>query len=165
MQRLALVLGHPVLAVAVVLVALLLLSGLGARLSDRLSERRLPLVAGLAAAAIVATLLGAHELVFGASWAPAAGRTARAAAGMALLAAPAVLLGMPFPLALRRLAAWRPGDDTLVPAAFLWNGLASVLASPVALLIAMQAGFRATLLVAAGCYAAAAWIWRRAGVP
>jgi len=49
-----------------------------------------------------------------------------------------------------------------VPAAFAWNGAASVLASPVAVLLAMQIGFRATLLVAAGCYAVAALAWREA---
>ncbi|HZM00220.1 MAG TPA: hypothetical protein VFD43_08215, partial [Planctomycetota bacterium] len=159
MQRLALLLGHPVLAVAVVLVALLLLSGLGALLSDRVPARRLPHVAALAAAAIVLALVLAHDALLAGVSLAGAGRAARAAVAVALLAVPAVLLGMPFPIALRRLALDRPAGASPVPAAFLWNGLASVLASPLAILIAMQAGFRATLLVAAACYAAAALAW------
>ena len=162
MQRLALVLGHPVLAVAVVLVALLLLSGLGARLSDRVQPRRLPLIAALTAVAVVAALVVAHEAFLSAGAMASAGRAARAAAAIALLAAPGVLLGMLFPLALRRLDEERPGEAAaLVPAAFAWNGAASVLASPLAVFLAMQVGFRATLLVAAVCYAGAALAWRR----
>lgn len=162
MQRLALVLGHPVLAVAVVLVALLLLSGLGARWSDRVAPRRLPLVAALVAAAVVAALVLANDAFVTTATMAGAGRAARTAAAVALLAAPGVLMGLPFPLALRRLAE-RGGDDgaTVVPAAFAWNGAASVLASPLAVLLAMQIGFRATLLVAAACYAAAALTWRK----
>jgi len=84
---------------------------------------------------------------------------------VALLAIPGVLLGMPFPLALRRLAGAAPAGRTLVPAAFLWNGVASVLASPLAILIAMQAGFRVTLLGATACYLAAALAWSRTPTP
>jgi hypothetical protein len=69
-------------------------------------------------------------------------------------------MGMPFPLALR---AWAPSAPALVPRAFLWNGLASVLAAPVAVMLAMTAGFRATLWTAAACYAAAALLFRRRG--
>lgn len=159
MQRLALVLGHPVLAVAVVLVALLLLSGLGAWLSDRVHASRLPRVAGLCGMAIVLALVFAHDALFEDSSLAAVGRLGRAAAAIGLLAIPGVLLGMPFPLALRRVASEVPGAGTRIPAAFLWNGVASVLASPVAILIAMQFGFRATLFVAAACYAGAAWAW------
>ena len=155
MQRLALVLGHPVLAVAVVLVALLLLSGLGARWSDRVAPQRLPLVAAFVAAAVVAALVLANDAFVTTATMAGAGRAARTAAAVALLAAPGVLMGLPFPLALRRLG------ETRVPAAFAWNGAASVLASPLAVLLAMQVGFRATLLVAAGCYVAAAVVWRR----
>jgi len=165
MQRLALVLGHPVLAVAVVLVALLLLSGLGALWSDRVAARRLPLVAALVAAAVVAALVLANDAFVTEESMAGAGRAARTAAAVALLAAPGVLMGLPFPLALRRLGETRPAADragaAFVPAAFAWNGAASVLASPLAVLLAMQVGFRATLLVAAACYAAAALAWRR----
>jgi hypothetical protein len=156
LQRLALVLGHPVLAVAVVLVALLLLSGLGAWLSDRIDSRRLPRIAVTVAVAIVLALVVAHDAWLTSAALAGEGRLWRAAAAIALLAVPGLLLGMPFPLALRQLAHNGP-SDALVPAAFLWNGVASVLASPLAILIAMEVGFQATLWVGAGCYAAAAW--------
>jgi hypothetical protein len=161
MQRLALVLGHPVLAVAVVLVALLLCSGLGAWLSDRVATRRLPLVALLTAAAVVVALVVGHDQLFAKSALAGVGRAGRTVAVVALLALPGLLLGMPFPLALRRIAGARSDGPANVAAAFLWNGVASVLASPLAILLAMQVGFRMTLLVAAGCYAAAALSFAR----
>jgi hypothetical protein len=72
--------------------------------------------------------------------------------GLALLAVPAVLLGMPFPLALRRLGATRPEQ---VPWAWGINGCFSVLAAPLAALLALQAGFAAVGAAAALAYLAA----------
>ena len=69
--------------------------------------------------------------------------------GLALLAVPAVLLGMPFPLAVRLLGATRPH---LVPWAWGINGCFSVLAAPLAVLTAMQAGFNAVTGTAAAAY-------------
>jgi hypothetical protein len=158
LQRLALLLGHPVLAVAVVLVALLLWSGLGALLADRLALRRLvPLTLG-AAVLVFCVLVLAHDALVEAL--ATASQSARVAAAIALVGPPGLLMGMPFPLALRRLAGT---DPALVPRAFLWNGLASVLSAPVAVMIAMASGFRTTLLAAAACYVLAALLFRRDG--
>jgi hypothetical protein len=158
LQRLALLLGHPVLAVAVVLVALLAWSGCGALLADRVAPRRLASLTALAALLVVVVFVVGHDALAAAL--AGASRPARIAAAIGLLAPPGLVMGMPFPLALRAL---RDTDPALVPRAFLWNGLASVLASPVAVMIAMADGFRSTLLVAAASYGVAALLFRRGG--
>ena len=61
--------------------------------------------------------------------------------------------GMPFPLALVRVAAARPG---LVPWAWGINGCASVLSAILAILLAMSLGFNAVVLIAIGLYVLAA---------
>jgi len=163
MQRLSLPLGHPVLAVAVVLVSLLLWSGLGSLLAARLPASRvaaaLPAVLALTALAVGLLLVGAHEALVAAL--ADAGQPARVAAVVGFLALPGLLLGMPFPLAVRALRAAAGGEQLVLSTAFLANGLASVLCGPLATLLAMECGFRVTLLCGAGCYAAAAVLWRR----
>ncbi len=168
MQRLALPLGHPVFAVAVVLVALLVWSGLGALLASRVPSARtasvLPWVALLAAVVISGLLVGGHDALVAAI----AGmhQSERVAAVIAYLALPGLLLGMPFPLAVRALLS-RGGrgaaaaDGIFLSTAFLGNGLASVLCGPLATMLAMEVGFRVTLLCGAGCYAGAALLWWR----
>jgi hypothetical protein len=150
LQRLALPLGHPVLAVAVVLVALLLWSGLGALLGARLAPRRAGDAALACAAAVALSLwLGLPVVEHGLlHLAPAA----RIAAVVALLAPAGFAMGMPLPLALVALSA---RDALFVPSAFLWNGVASVLAGPLAVGLAMERGFDATLLAGVLCYALA----------
>ncbi len=61
-------------------------------------------------------------------------------------------MGVPFPAGLRQLAGENP-----VHRAWSWaaNGFASVVATPLAMLIALEAGSQALLATAAGAYAAA----------
>ena len=63
---------------------------------------------------------------------------------------PNLAMGTAFPLAVASV------DRKLVSSAFLWNGVASVLAAPLAVMLAMDVGFRSTLLLGAVCYAMAA---------
>lgn len=151
MQRLSLVLGHPVRAVAVVLVAMLVGSGLGAILARRLAPEQAWRAAAAAAGAVVAVPVLSHVILLDAV--RGAGDSERVLAVCGFLALPSVVMGMPFPLAIRHLS--RHGA-TLVPTAFTANGLASVLAGPLAVLLAMATGFRFVLLAAAGCYLLAA---------
>ena len=83
---------------------------------------------------------------------------ARIALALAVIAPLAFLMGMPFPLGLARLAR---SDAALVPWAFGINGCASVLAAAAATLIAMHAGFSATVTAAVVLYALAAVALRR----
>ena len=62
----------------------------------------------------------------------------RLAAALVLIAPLAFAMGLPFPLGLRRFGT---RSAALVPWAWGVNGCASVLASPLAMIIAMQWGF------------------------
>ncbi len=143
-QRLSLVLGHPVYATAATLGALLLCSGVGSAWSDRRPDawasRASLVVAGLAA--------------LGALLAPAAARLSslplavRGPAALVVVGAAGVLMGVPFPLGLRRLARSEGG----VAWAWAANGVASVVGASAAVLLAMEVGSRGVLLAGAACY-------------
>ena len=71
---------------------------------------------------------------------------------IALLAPAGLLLGMAMPIGLRRLSALHPGT-----VAWAWgiNGITSVLASVLAIAVAITWGFAWATVLAAGCYALA----------
>jgi hypothetical protein len=149
-QQLTLLLGHPVYAVAAVLAAMLVGSGVGSAWSDRLAPARargVTLGLALACSALAVGLLPLVHAVEG------AGLGARALAAALVLGPLAAVMGMPFPLGLRRLA----GDNTgRVAWAWAANGFASVVAAPLAALIAIEAGSEAVFGAAAAAYAVAA---------
>jgi hypothetical protein len=159
-HQLTLVLGHPVHALAVALAGFLVLAGLGAgtagRVAERLGARALP--ATIAAVGIVATALiaAAPRLV---AWLVPLPDGVREAAALAGLAPLALVMGLPFPLALARLREAAPG---LVPWAFGVNGCASVAGALLASLLAVAIGVRATMAAALVLYVAAALV---AGAP
>ena len=78
------------------------------------------------------------------------------------LAPPGLLMGMPFPRGLARLAQSAPG---LVSWAWGVNGAASVVASILATLLAFDLGFSAVLIGGALCYAGAWFTVRLLGPP
>jgi hypothetical protein len=142
MQRLTLFLGQPLYAIAVVLSSFLVFGGLGSGASARFDQRWMPLV--VAILALVALAL-AHVLPLGLPG------LAKIAISVALVAPLAFVMGMPFPLGLRRL---READ---IPWAWGINGTASVLASMLATLIAVHSGFSMLVASAAALYALAAF--------
>ncbi len=148
-QQLGLLLGHPVYAVAVVLTAMLVCSGIGSTWSDRLATHagRRSLIALTVVMLLYAGVL--LEVVHLFQPAPLA---ARAAVAAVFLAAPALIMGMPFPVGLRVLA----GDGSRTAWAWAANGFASVVAAPLAALLALEAGSGAMFVLAGGGYAAAA---------
>ncbi|MDH3522907.1 MAG: SAM-dependent methyltransferase [Acidobacteriota bacterium] len=156
-QHLTLFLAHPLLAAAVVLAGFLLFAGLGSGASrrfERALERRRPgAVIPTAVAAILLAVLSSLTLA-AALVARCAGWPSWLKVPLALLAiAPlAFFLGMPFPLALRRVAAARPD---LVPWAWGVNGWASVLAAVLATLLAVHLGFTAVVGAACALYVVA----------
>lgn len=149
LQMLVLFLGHPVYATSVVLFALLLASGGGSLLSQRLPLawlRRYLLLSG-AGAALAALWIA---LVVP-SWLDALATSSlgiRIAAVVLCLAPLGLLLGTLFPLGMRALAG-----AGIAPWMWAWNGSASVLGSVVAVVLAMAIGFRGTLLAAGAMYA------------
>lgn len=157
-QHFVLFLGFPTYALSVVLAGLLCFSGLGARLSERYSPASgLPMALAAAVVVIAAGAWGLQPLL----------RSAiglmlplRVAIALVLLAPVGVLLGMAMPLGLRRLESVRPGG---IPYAWGVNGIASVLASVLGVVIALQAGFTAAGLSAAACYLGAFGLARRGG--
>ena len=107
------------------------------------------IVLGLAWQFVV--LVAAHAMT--ASW-PLAWRAFVGFIGIAPLA---FAMGMPFPLGLARLSRSAPA---FVPWAWGLNGCASVVAAILALLLAIEVGLRATLVIALALYVFAAWVWR-----
>jgi spermidine synthase len=150
-QRFVLFLGFPTYALSVVLFSLLLFTGLGAHLSTRPGEprRRLVLTLGVAIALMVAAAFGLQPLLRALIELPFA---LRVGAALVLLAPFGVLLGMAMPLGLQRIDALHPGAVTW---AWAINGIASVVASALAVLVALEWGFVAATLVAAAAYVGA----------
>ena len=70
-----------------------------------------------------------------------------------IIAPLACVMGMPFPLALKQLAESRAGA---IPWAWGINGCMSVIAAPLATLVAVEAGFVVVMTSAAGVYGIAA---------
>jgi hypothetical protein len=158
-QKLVLYLGQPVYAAAAVLTTLLVCSGAGSLASSKLeATARTLLRTGAATVAIVLLytwgLMPVLELSLGAPL------TVRAAAVFVLLAPPAFLMGMMFPLGLRRLAA---SDGTHIPWACGIDSSLSVSATALATLLALEVGFGAVMLTAAAAYALVALAGTRLG--
>ena len=153
MQRLIVFLGHPIYSLSVILFVLLLAGGLGSYLSVRIADARLR-VAGLrvlAALMIVLVAAGAATVPLITAFSDAE-TPVRIAVSGALLAAMGVLMGMAFPLGMR-VAMLSRGE--LAP--WLWgvNGATSVLASVLAVVIAMAAGINASFWTGVAAYAVA----------
>lgn len=147
-QRFTLFLGFPTYALSVVLFALLVCTGAGSALSWHVADPRRALTTALVAACVLMTgaATGLAPLLRGLIELPFA---LRLIVTVALLAPVGVTLGMAMPLGLTRLAALHPSG---VPWAWAINGLASVLASALAVAVAITWGFTVTTLLAIACY-------------
>jgi len=139
-------LADPVLAVALVLAVLLVFSGVGAAASSAWKRPGLSRAAGALAAALAALFAFRPWL---SSRLLALPPLLSAPIALLLLAMVGFLLGVPLPVGLR-LFAPRAGQR-----AYAWtvNGIFSVLASILALPLAMSAGIGAVYLGGACCYA------------
>lgn len=157
LSRVTFLVGDPVTAASVVLTSFLLLSGAGSAVAQRIDPaRRWPVpaaVAGIiAVAALQVVLLGPIT-----SWIGAAPLLGRCVTAVALVAPLAFLMGFPMPLGLARL---HRGAAPLVPLAWGVNGFASVLASPLAILLAMTWSYHVTAACALAVYLGAAALYR-----
>ncbi len=159
MQRLAVFLGHPVYGLAVVLLALLLSGGLGSWLTRRVEDEGLRAAGAGRLIALLALLLATGVATPLATAALKGGTTPlRIAAAVALQVPMGLLLGMPFPLGMRLAAERRAA---LTPWLFGLNGAASVLASVLAVALALAQGISFAFFAGASCYAVAltSWLW------
>jgi hypothetical protein len=152
MQRLILFLGYPVYALAVVLFALLLFSGLGALLTSRFKADALRSVTGVLSAIVVLSLL--YAFLMPSLLRPLMGIPIQLKIVVsALLLAPiGVVLGMAYPLGITIL---RRASEGLVPWAWGLNGALSVVASVLAIFISSRVGFTATMITGCLTYAVA----------
>ncbi|MCX7681507.1 MAG: hypothetical protein N2508_06040 [Anaerolineae bacterium] len=148
LQRCILFLGHPAYAMATVLFALLLFSGLGSLLSTRVPLRPVLL---LLPVLVVVYALGLPALFRMALGVPLSGRLMITAIALGPLG---LLMGIPFPKGLTLLKEHGP---ELVAWAWGANGAASVVASILAALVALSWGFSAVLVLGALSYLGA-WV-------
>lgn len=148
LQHMQRFLGHPVHAVAAVLGGFLSFSGLGSAVAARLPGSRRALVGALGSVAglAVVTLMMLPPLM---GWVSGLSMPLRFGFAVVVIAPVAFAMGMPFPLALRMLAARAP---PLLPLAWGVNGCASVVSAVTAALLAMAVGFRGVVLCAACLY-------------
>jgi hypothetical protein len=142
-QRFILFVGKPVYALAVVLFGLLLFSGVGSILSRRVPWR--VVLATLAVLGLACPVL--LPVLFRSSLGlPLA---IRFGIGVMALAPLGILMGMPFPKGIVWLERTSPD---LIPWAWGVNGAVSVVASVLAALVALSAGFTVVLVAGAACY-------------
>jgi hypothetical protein len=153
MQRFVLYLGHPVYAIAIVLFAVLLFSGIGSFLTRGLTgpEARRRLSISLPALLL---LLVVYNLVLERMFAATQSQSeiVKILLSVLLLLPLGVLMGMPFPSMIRRVSEWSPG---LVPWCWGVNGATSVLGSVSAVMVALSMGFGASLAAGMAAYAGA----------
>lgn len=154
LQRFVLFLGHPVYSLSVVLLSLLLFGSAGSFATARIRPGRehrwvAPIGLGLCGMLFLARVGLDYPLT---QWL-GLGKASRILLTFLLLFPLGFCMGTMLPLGMRRASAWR-ADST----PWLWgvNGAASVLGSVTAFVLAMNLGFRSTLMVAAVCYGAAA---------
>ena len=150
-QRFTLYLGRPVLVFSTVLGTLLVSSGLGSAFSRRFKDVRAPLFACLAAAGVSVICAFLAPLLVGLTLAWPA--WLRVMLAVVILIPPGFVMGMPFPLLVRRLEASYPER---IPWAWGVNGFASVVGSIGAVILGMTAGYTFVLLFGVLCYLLAA---------
>jgi hypothetical protein len=160
LQKFSVFLGHPVYGLSIVLFSIILFTGVGSALSDRLelTPRRFAVWSVVVAAYIAAIALATPPLLLAADSAPL---LARALLCVALIAPAGMLMGFGFPTGMRLIAA----VDTR-PTPWFWgvNGAMGVLGSIVAVIVSMAWGIGVTMTVGALCYLAlipAAGVLRR----
>ena len=140
MQRFLLLLGYPTYSLSVMLFSLLVFLGWGSFLSRRwVGRERLVLPLAVAAIAVFAAPLhvrAARRQKRARSGAPLASRVSIT---VALLAPLGLVMGVFLPLGVRQAAAIH---EDLVPWAWGINGCASVTATVLAVVLAMEHGFR-----------------------
>ncbi len=131
-------------AFALVLTAMLVFSGLGSLLAERMGPGGIGVATGVAVVWCLAAYAGLQPGMLATldwPW------LAREAMVVVVLAPVSVALGMPFPLGLARTS-----HGAMLPFAWAVNGAFSVVATPLANLIAMQGGLHWVLLAAALLY-------------
>jgi hypothetical protein len=164
LQYFGVFLGHPIYAMSVCLFSLILSAGFGSLASDRVPLNTAPRITVWAA--LVSGYLFAAQAVLPDIFAAASSGvlTVRIAVSVAVLMPAGFLMGFAFPTGMHMVDA-----ISREPAAWFWgiNGATGVLASTLAVMIAITMGINVTMMLAALCYLllipAALALLRRAG--
>ena len=150
-QRFVLYFGQPVYAISAVISTMLIASGAGSLLSGKLpATPKHPAIVG----AIITFFLLGYTLFLTPILQGSIASTLplKIIISLLLIGIPSFFKGMMFPLGIRFLSGY---DATQVPWAWGINGSVSVISTSLAMLIAVEAGFRVVMGVAVMCYAIA----------
>lgn len=153
-QRLSIVLSHPVYALGVLLFTIIASSGLGSALSDRLPLSRRPWAFVYPLVVVAAVLLVNAALRATMGGLLVAPMAQRIAAVVALIFPLGVLLGLFFPTGMRLARAAHPAADAQTPWFWALNGIFGVLCSAVAVFISIYHAVSTNFVIGAACYAA-----------
>lgn len=152
-QQLSFLLGHPVYAVAAVLSAFLVCAGMGSIWTDRV---RAAAGSRVGIGLVLLLLIYSVSLLPLAHFVESLSLVVRATLAVGVLAPPAFLMGWMFPLGLRRLTR---GEGDLLPWAWAANGFASVVAAPLAALMALELGSQVLFAAGALAYGVASLVY------
>jgi hypothetical protein len=160
-QKFVFFLGKPVLSLTVILFAVLLGTGVGSMITTRVREADTGRIIFTTAFAVVLLLLAYNFIVIPLLFRHLLGMTllGRTLLSILILLPLSVVMGMPFPLAVRQLGI--TGNGLLIP--WMWgiNAASSVVGSVSAMAVAILFGFNEAVLIGGCCYLLAAAASRR----
>lgn len=150
MQRFSVFLGHPIYSLSIILCTMILFTGVGSLISDRIpveGNRTTSIAVSVAAAVTIGIVALVLQPVTEATIHQ--GLAVRALVTVSVVAPISVLLGMFFPTGMRLL---RGTNEAILP--WMWgvNGALGVLAGCVAVAVSMWAGINANLWLASALY-------------
>lgn len=158
-QRFVLYFGQPVYAVAAVISAMMLFSGIGSLLSQKLEPSN-TVIRRIAAAVAVMLLLFVFFLTPLLQATIAFNSIIKISISLGAIGLPAFVMGMLFPLGIRLLDQ---RDASQIPWAWGINGCLSVISTSLATLFAVESGFQSVIIMAALAYLMAAIAFSSSG--
>ncbi len=157
-QKMTLLIGHPVFGVAVTLTAFLVFSGCGSLVCAGLKLRPVTKIRTAAAIVIIIGVLEICLFNYAFDTLIGFGIVGRGLSALAVCAPLAFFMGIPFPAALTEIGRTNP---SLVPWAWGLNGFASVTAAVLGTSLAVWQGFKILMFTALACYLLAAVISKK----
>jgi predicted membrane-bound spermidine synthase len=158
-QKYILFIGYPVYAVAAIIFALLIAAGAGSFYSSRFVATPFRMLRVVVPAIVVLTLLQVLLVPFLFRAFLSVSFASRMALSILFILPIGFVMGMPFPLGLSWTSKNHPA---FVPWAWGINGYATVIGSVLSVVLALNFGFHAVLLIAAAIYIVAYFALRRA---
>ena len=160
-QKFVFFLGKPVLSLAVILFVVLLGTGIGSYATSRIPKEHEGKAILISTITIALALISYNYIILPLLFHYFLGNTLlwRTLLSVIILLPLSMIMGMPFPLTIRRLG--RTEHQSLIP--WMWgiNSVSSVVGAVTAMAIAILAGFNSTVMVGASCYLVATLASRR----